>query len=625
MNALFEHSPWVEQRADARPSSGDRHADLMAVVRDATREEQLALIRAHPELAGKAAVDGTLTQASAAEQASAGLDRLTQEEFARFHRLNALYRERFDFPFIICVRLTTKAGILAAMEARLAHDPEREISAALDEIGKITALRLADAGLAQLETRLAHDLVTTEWRGISWTIPRSHQGTAVQDVVIVGGGQSGLAAAFALAGERVNEVLILDENPAGEEGPWVTYARMRTLRTPKHLTSIDCDIPSLTFRAWYEAQFGAAAWERLGKIPRRQWMDYLRWYRRVLELPVRNNARVTAIEPVKPGLFQLSLEDGEQIFARKVVLATGIQGGGEWHVPDFVKQALPPQLYAHTSAAIDYSALAGKRIGVLGIGASAFDNATTALEAGAAEVHVFARRAELPRVNPIRFMERIHLTPRYPALPDAEKYRLMDDFLRKNQPPTTDMFEAAAAWPGFALHLACPWLSVEAIDTPAGQIARVTTPRGTFEFDFLVLSTGLVSDPGLRPELASLAPKIARWAHRYSPPEGANNSLIDAHPYLGPAFELLPIDPADAPLLHGLFAFNYSALASLGLSASALSGLKHALPRLAMGVANQLFLDDAPAMIDAFLDYDEIEFQGVWPNRSSTQEAEAAA
>ncbi|WP_254684348.1 2-oxo-4-hydroxy-4-carboxy-5-ureidoimidazoline decarboxylase [Sphingomonas haloaromaticamans] len=134
----------MEQRADARASSGDRHADLMAVVAEATDEERLALIRAHPELAGKTAIDRTLTDASAAEQASAGLDRLTPEEFARFNDLNAAYRTRFRFPFIICVRLTDKAGILAAMERRLANDRDTEIATAIAEIGKITALRLKD-------------------------------------------------------------------------------------------------------------------------------------------------------------------------------------------------------------------------------------------------------------------------------------------------------------------------------------------------------------------------------------------------------------------------------------------------------------------------------------------------
>ncbi|MGZ8287548.1 MAG: 2-oxo-4-hydroxy-4-carboxy-5-ureidoimidazoline decarboxylase [Allosphingosinicella sp.] len=142
MTALFEHSPWVEARADAAPSCGDRHADLMAVVHAASPDEQLALIRAHPELAGKAAIDGSLTDASAAEQASAGLDRLTPAEFERFHALNAAYREKFGFPFIICVRRTDKAGILAAMERRLANDRDTEIAAALDEIGEIVRSRL---------------------------------------------------------------------------------------------------------------------------------------------------------------------------------------------------------------------------------------------------------------------------------------------------------------------------------------------------------------------------------------------------------------------------------------------------------------------------------------------------
>jgi 2-oxo-4-hydroxy-4-carboxy-5-ureidoimidazoline decarboxylase len=142
LSALFEHSPWVEARADARPSSGNRHADLMAVVHSATPDEQLALIRAHPELAGKAAIDRTLTDASAAEQASAGLDRLTPDEYDRFHALNAAYRDRFGFPFIICVRLTDKAGILAAMEQRLANGRETEVATALAEIGKIVHLRL---------------------------------------------------------------------------------------------------------------------------------------------------------------------------------------------------------------------------------------------------------------------------------------------------------------------------------------------------------------------------------------------------------------------------------------------------------------------------------------------------
>ena len=140
--ALFEHSPWVVERAAGRLPFGDLHGGLMQVVRDASPEEQLALIRAHPELAGKAAIDGRLTEASAAEQASAGLDRMTPAEFERFHALNAAYSAKFGFPFIICVRLTDKPGILAAMESRLGNDRDSEIRTAIEQIGEIARLRL---------------------------------------------------------------------------------------------------------------------------------------------------------------------------------------------------------------------------------------------------------------------------------------------------------------------------------------------------------------------------------------------------------------------------------------------------------------------------------------------------
>ncbi|MEA5125499.1 2-oxo-4-hydroxy-4-carboxy-5-ureidoimidazoline decarboxylase [Xanthomonas floridensis] len=140
--ALFEHSPWVVERAARRRPFEDVYRGLMQVVFDASLQDQVALIRAHPELAGKAAIDRTLTAASAAEQASAGLDRLSEDEFKRFHALNQAYRQRFGFPFVICVRLHDKAGILAALEQRLGASRDAEIATALAEIGKIVHLRL---------------------------------------------------------------------------------------------------------------------------------------------------------------------------------------------------------------------------------------------------------------------------------------------------------------------------------------------------------------------------------------------------------------------------------------------------------------------------------------------------
>src|SRR5215510_7008763 len=145
LGPVFEHSSWIAARAtDLRPFASVEalYAAMVAVVRRASRQEQLALLRAHPDLAGRAARVGALTSASASEQSSAGLDRLDDEEYERFGRLNAAYREKFGFPFIIAVRRHDKAGILTAFTIRLNHTMEEEIEAALAQVFEIARLRL---------------------------------------------------------------------------------------------------------------------------------------------------------------------------------------------------------------------------------------------------------------------------------------------------------------------------------------------------------------------------------------------------------------------------------------------------------------------------------------------------
>lgn len=147
LGGIYEHSPWVAERAwEQRPfqDSAALGAAMRLAVEPATDAEKLALIRAHPDLAGKLARAGALTESSAREQAGLGLDRLGDEEYERFTRLNESYRERFGFPFVICVRLTDKAGILAAFESRLENDLPAEISEALRQIHHIARLRLGD-------------------------------------------------------------------------------------------------------------------------------------------------------------------------------------------------------------------------------------------------------------------------------------------------------------------------------------------------------------------------------------------------------------------------------------------------------------------------------------------------
>jgi 2-oxo-4-hydroxy-4-carboxy-5-ureidoimidazoline decarboxylase len=144
---LFEHSPWVaEETFSRRPfaSLEALHGALCATMRGAPEARQLALVRAHPDLAGRLAQAGKLTASSTGEQAAAGLDRLTPAEAAEIQRLNDAYKGRFGFPFVICARLNAKDTILAAMRSRLGNTPDAELSTALGEIAKIAHLRLND-------------------------------------------------------------------------------------------------------------------------------------------------------------------------------------------------------------------------------------------------------------------------------------------------------------------------------------------------------------------------------------------------------------------------------------------------------------------------------------------------
>jgi 2-oxo-4-hydroxy-4-carboxy-5-ureidoimidazoline decarboxylase len=168
LGGIFEQAPWVPERACARrpfATLADLFDAMAEAVAKASEAEQAALIRGHPELAGKVARAGAMTAESRREQGGLGLDRLSDEAFARFERLNAAYRQRFGFPFIICVRRHTRDSILDSFERRLGNDAASERAAALAEIGHIARLRLADAvdgpGKPRTDGRLSTHVLDT--------------------------------------------------------------------------------------------------------------------------------------------------------------------------------------------------------------------------------------------------------------------------------------------------------------------------------------------------------------------------------------------------------------------------------------------------------------------------------
>ena len=165
---VFEHAPWVAEAAAAQrpfPTVAALHEAMVAAVLAAPREAQLGFVRGHPELGSKVARAGNLTADSEAEQGGLGLDRLSDDEFARFERLNATYRARFGFPFIVCVRRHTRDSILVRFERRTHNDADVELATALAEIALITRLRLVakvdGPGAPKTEGRLSTHVLDT--------------------------------------------------------------------------------------------------------------------------------------------------------------------------------------------------------------------------------------------------------------------------------------------------------------------------------------------------------------------------------------------------------------------------------------------------------------------------------
>lgn len=466
----------------------------------------------------------------------------------------------------------------------------------------------AAAGLAALEQAARHDLARLNYPAANWVPPTAApDGGPALDVLVVGGGMCGQTVAFALQREGVRNIRVIDRSAAGREGPWGTFARMETLRSPKQLTGPDLGVASLTYRAWYEARHGVDGWAALHKAPRLDWLDYLLWVRRVAGLAVENGTEMTALAAEGSWLrARLRGPRGEEsVCARKVVLALGREGSGalRWPAfPSFDPAAGGGRVF-HSADDIDFAALHGRRIGVLGVGASAFDNAACALEAGARDVVMFARRPFLPQVNKSKGASFPGFQRGFAALDDERRWKFMTYIFDEQAPPPHESVLRCQRHPGFSIRFATPWTDLWV--GPDGAIA--TTPGGEERFDAAIIATGFDVDLVRRPELAALSDVILLWGDRRSAREIAAAPEAARFPYLGDGFELRAKGDDAPAALADIHVFNWGCTMSQGPLAGDIPGLAIGATRLAEAIVRDLFVADADRHFEALLAHEEPE------------------
>lgn len=480
--------------------------------------------------------------------------------------------------------------------------------------------------LAALNARVRQDLSYLNYPPANWSKPvTTAAGDDVSDVVVIGGGMCGLVAWHALTRAGIANLRIVDRAPKGFEGPWVTYARMETLRSPKILLGPALGVASLSFRAWFTALHGEAEWEELFRIPRPMWMDYLRWYRDVMDIPVENDTHVTRVVPRPDGLLELEIAGGAKpaIITRKLVMATGRDGLGEPTIPDFVKGMQRHKSWVHSADEIDFDRLKGKRVVVIGVGASAVDNAAEALEQGAGEVRLLARRKEMPTVNKLMGIGSYGVTAGFAEISPEWRWRLMDYAAKQQTPAPHNSTLRVSRHPNAYFHFDC---GIRSMREEGSEVVITTTNGRIFRTDFVILGTGFSIDPLSRSELAPYQDQIACWDDRYAPPPGEENPGLGRFPWLNGDFSFAEKEPGTAPWLKDIHCFNYGASVSVGKVSGDIPAISEGALWLARGVAASLFIRDVDYHWEALIAYEKPELDGTeWVDADAPTPAQKTA
>jgi cation diffusion facilitator CzcD-associated flavoprotein CzcO len=257
----------------------------------------------------------------------------------------------------------------------------------------------------------------------------------------------------------------------------------------------------------------------------------------------------------------------------------------------------------HSTDGLEPEQFTGKRVGVLGAGASAFDCAATAIEGGAAEVTMFVRRPHLPQVNKSKGASYPGFMGAFGRLSDADRWRLQSYIFGEQAPPPHESVLRCDVHPNFAMRFSEGWTDV----APDAAGVRVTTSKAYYDFDAVILATGFEVDLAKHPLLAPFADNIMLWRDRIAPEEAAKDAESARHPYLGDGFELIAREAIRAPGLNRIHMFNVGATMSHAALAGDIPGLQIGARRLASGILTDLFRENLPILEARLRAHDERE------------------
>jgi FAD-dependent urate hydroxylase len=468
----------------------------------------------------------------------------------------------------------------------------------------------AATGLVSLAREVARDLARLNYPAANWTPPTpASDGSTACDVLVIGAGMLGQTAAFALQRDGVRNIRVVDRAQKGREGPWAAYARMEILRSPKHLIGPDLGVPSLTFRAWWEAQHGAAGFAALHKAGRMAWADYLLWVRDQIDLPVENGVEAVLIEPGLP-LARVTLQSAqgvEVVETRKVVLAGGRDGAGAPRLPFFpsfdATRGRRGRVF-HSSDAIPFCDFAGRHVAVLGGGASAFDNAGTALEAGV-RVTMFLRRPYLPQVNKSKWTGFPGFLHGFVGLDDATRWRFYTYIFAEQVPPPYESVLRCDRHPEFSIRFSEPWDDL----AEDGDGVTIATRLGRHRVDAAILATGFDVDLLRRRECAAFRDHVLTWRDRVSDGEAQAHSEAARFPFLDEGFGLRERTAGVCPGLRNLHLFNWGVTMSHGALAGDIPGILPGVNRLSQALVRDLFAADADLHFQRLLAHEDEELR----------------